>query len=79
MNVRRSLVSLALPDDCPTRLTNREKNKFTIISFNLLKNNLRVDVKSLDKRLTEHFVAAIINFDLVGCLCSFGSNICGSL
>ena len=32
-----------------------------------LKNNLNIDVKYLDKVLTEHFGATIINFNSVGC------------
>ena len=45
-----------------------------------LKNNLKMDIKALDKDLTQHFSAVMINLHLVGCLCSFGSQyICGSL
>ena len=33
-----------------------------------------MDVKALDKRLTRHFIAAIINLDTVEYLRSFGSH-----
>ena len=37
-------------------------------NFNLLENNIRIDIKALEKGLAEPFVGTIINIDPVGCL-----------
>lgn len=52
-------------------LDTKERSTIIIISLICIKNNLKIDVMVLAKCLTEHFGAAIINLDPVGCLCSF--------